>query len=106
MAEQPEHSQVSDGGVAVPPAAGPLSPAIAKSVMIPESLRKMQSKLLRQEAALDQARRIRNIEVARLRDVENISQYRIAKWLDVTERAVMLMAKQGRESQSDPEVTT
>ncbi len=64
---------------------------------IPESLRQLQDRLIEQERATDEARKARNIEVARLRDELKISQYRISKWLGVTERAVMLMAKQGRE---------
>lgn len=64
---------------------------------IPRSLRDLQDQLVEQERATDEARRARNIEVARLRDELKVSQYRISKWLGVTERAVMLMAKQGRE---------
>lgn len=68
-----------------------------KVAVIPESLHALQVALVDQEAATDAARRARNIEVARLRDTQKVSQYRISKWLGVTERAVMLMAKQGRE---------
>lgn len=68
-----------------------------KVAEFPESLRLLHADLLTQEAATDAARIRRNIEVARLRDEAKISQYRISKWLGVTERAVMLMAKQGRE---------
>lgn len=64
---------------------------------IPPELRSLQKSLEAKEHAADNARKARNIEVARLRDEAKISQYRIAKWLGVTERAVMLMAKQGRE---------
>lgn len=67
------------------------------SLEIPPSLRELHEQLLEQEQATDVARRARNIEVARLRDEHKVSQYRISKWLGVTERAVMLMAKQGRE---------
>ncbi|WP_435298629.1 hypothetical protein [Timonella sp. A28] len=70
---------------------------------IPPHLAALQQELLTQEAAADAARITRNIEIARLRDTEKISQYRIAKWLGVTERAVMLMAKQGREHTSADE---
>lgn len=75
--------------------------ALPKSVMIPESLRTMQATLLKREAATDEARRVRNLEVARLRDDEKVSQYRIAKWLGVTERAVMHMTNSGREQREN-----
>lgn len=65
-------------------------------------LRALQKALEAKEAAADKARLARNIEVARLRDEVKMSQYRIAKWLGVTERAVMLMAKQGREYRNQP----
>ncbi|XBH21650.1 hypothetical protein V5R04_15805 [Jonesiaceae bacterium BS-20] len=64
---------------------------------IPERLALLQQKLVEAEVAVIVARRNRNIEVAKLRDEAKMSQYRISKWLGVTERAVMLMAKQGRE---------
>ena len=68
---------------------------------IPERLAKLQQELIATEVAVIVARRNRNVEVAKLRDEAKMSQYRIAKWLGVTERAVMLMAKQGRENPQD-----
>ena len=76
---------------------GSAKSTLPKSVMIPESLRTMQATLLKREAATDEARKARNLEVARLRDEDKVSQYRIAKWLGVTERAVMHMTNAGRE---------
>ncbi len=68
---------------------------------IPERLAGLQQELVATEVAVIVARRNRNAEVAKLRDEAKMSQYRIAKWLGVTERAVMLMAKQGRENPQD-----
>ena len=68
---------------------------------IPERLARLQQELIATEVAVIVARRNRNVEVAKLRDEAKMSQYRIAKWLGVTERAVMLMAKQGRENPQD-----
>lgn len=65
---------------------------------IPDRLAALQKELVATEVAVIVARRNRNVEVAKLRDEAKMSQYRIAKWLGVTERAVMLMAQQGREN--------
>jgi len=69
----------------------------SKTKAIPPELDRLQRELVLAEQRTDSARTSRNKEIARLRDELKISQYRIAKWLGVTERAVMLMAKQGRE---------
>ena len=68
---------------------------------IPDRLADRQATLATAEVAVIVARRNRNAEVARLRDEAKMSQYRISKWLGVTERAVMLMAQQGRETPTE-----
>lgn len=79
-----------------PPKTKSQAPKKRQAPLIPERLAKLQQELVNAEVAVIVARRNRNIEVAKLRDQAKMSQYRISKWLGVTERAVMLMAQQGR----------
>lgn len=94
-------SQGPQPGAAGTSNAAPKASTRRVTPQIPERLAALQQELVEAEVAVIIARRNRNIEVAKLRDDAKMSQYRIAKWLGVTERAVMLMAQQGRENPAD-----
>lgn len=98
MGQSTELNQPGGEVVVVDTAGSAVTPKKRVTPEIPERLALLQQKLVEAEVAVIVARRNRNIEVAKLRDEAKMSQYRISKWLGVTERAVMLMAKQGRES--------